>query len=180
MIRRGTIGYVDGAPFEPWLNVYDRRDPLAFGDHPAVARAASDEPPLVRRRFPIRLGRWARLLLWFFGVNEGNAHVDLGHELDASFGFFRLTTPVSNIARWRIEGPWLWVRAIGVRRSIRRGDLTFGGNHLGGVRLDFREPAGEGFLRTRTLYVTVADLEGLAGALAEMGVPGEGARRRRA
>jgi hypothetical protein len=129
------------------------------------------------RRFPIRIGRRSRPLLRLFGVRDGNAYVDLDGELDAHFGFFRVSTPVSNIASWRIEGPWLWITAIGVRTSIRHRDVTFGGSHHGGVRVDFKERVRFGFLWIPALYVTVEDLEGLAAALAARGIPGEDARK---
>ena len=129
-------------------------------------------------RFPIRIGPRSRLLLrLLFGVKPENAYVDLGDELDARFGWSRIRTPVSNIARWRIEGPWLWITAIGVRRGFLRHDLSFGGNQEGGVRLDFKEPVNYFFLRPPILYVTVADLDGLAEALAQAGIPGEDARK---
>ena len=130
------------------------------------------------RRFPIRLGRRSRPLLLLFGVRRSNAWVELNGELDARFGFFRLRTPVANLASWRIEGPWLWITAIGVRRSVRHGDVTFGGSHRGGVRLDFHESVPLGPLAVPALYVTVEDLDGLAQALRERGIPGEDARRR--
>jgi len=95
----------------------------------------------------------------------------------ASFGFSTFRTPIGNISRWRIEGPWSWFTAIGVRRSIRHGDVTFGGNHRGGVRLEFHEPVRWTIFRVPALYVTVADLEGLVSALAERGIPGEDTRR---
>ena len=101
-----------------------------------------------------------------------------GDELDAHFGFFRIHTPVTNIASWRVEGPWHWITAIGVRRSVRHGDVTFGGSHRGGVRVDFRDTVRLGRLRVPALYVTVEDLEGLAATLAARGIPGEDARRR--
>jgi hypothetical protein len=132
---------------------------------------------MAERRFPIRLGARSRPLLRVFGVADGNAYVELDGDLDARFGFFRARTPFSNITSWRIEGPWLWITAIGVRRSIRHGDLTFGGNHKGGVRLDFREPVRVGPLHVPALYVTVGDLEGLGSALTARGIPGDDARR---
>lgn len=135
---------------------------------------------MTRRRFPIRIGRRSRPLLRLFGVRDGNAYVDLNGELDARFGFFRVSTPVANIASWRIEGPWLWITAIGVRTSLRHRDVTFGGSHRGGVRIDFRERVRFGFLRIPALYVTVEDLEGLGAALAERGISGEDARKQRA
>lgn len=131
------------------------------------------------RRFPIRVGRRSRPLLRLFGVGSANACVDLSDEFDARFGWFRIRVPVSDIVSWRIEGPWRWVTAIGVRLSIRHRDLTFGGTPRGGVRVDFREPVRIGALRIPALYVTVDDLEGLAEALTEHGIGGLDARTRR-
>ena len=131
---------------------------------------------MTSQRFSIRLGRKSRPVLLLFGVRESNAYVDLNDRLDARFGFFRISTPVDNISRWRIEGPWRWITAIGVRRSVRHGDVSFGGNQRGGLRIDFREPVKWGMLRPPALYVTVADLDGLAAALAARGIPGEDAR----
>lgn len=132
------------------------------------------------RRFPIELGARSRgLLRVLFGVTPENAYVDLGDELDARFGHGRLRTPVGNIASWRIEGPWLWITAIGIRRGFRDGVFTFGGTPKGGVRMDFREPVPVmRFFHVPALYVTVEDLEGLAAALTDRGIPGEDARRR--
>ncbi len=131
------------------------------------------------RRFPIRVGSKSRPLLLLFGVRATNAYVDLGTELDAHFGLYRMHTPVENIVRWRLEGPWLWLTAIGVRMGIPNGDLTFGGNHHGGVRLDFRDKVRWGPFKVPTFYVTVEDMEGLGAALAARGIPGEDARKGR-
>jgi hypothetical protein len=129
-------------------------------------------------RFPVRVGRKSWPVLMFFGVRPSNAWVELNDELDARFGRFRIRTPIDNIASWRIEGPWLWITAIGVRRSIRHADVTFGGSPHGGVRLNFREPVGLGSLRVPALYVTVDDLDGMAAELARRGIPGTDARKR--
>lgn len=131
------------------------------------------------RRFPISIGRRSRPLLRLFGVRDGNAYVDLGEEMDARFGWAHLRTPVSNIESWRIEGPWLWVTAIGVRRSIRHGDFTFGGTPRGGVRMDFNVPVLAMGFSVPALYVTVEDLEGFAAALSARGIPGLDARQPR-
>jgi hypothetical protein len=131
------------------------------------------------QRFPIRIGARSRPLLLLFGVRAGNAYVDLDGEFDARFGFYRVHTPLANIASWRIEGPWRWITAIGVRTSIRHRDLTFGGSPHGGVRVDFKAPIRFGFYEIPALYVTVDDLEGLAAALAARGIPGVDARTRR-
>jgi hypothetical protein len=134
---------------------------------------------MAAQRFPIRLGPRSRPLLRLFGVRDGNAFVALDGELDARFGWFHMTTPTSNIASWRIEGPWLWITAIGVRTSLRCRDVTFAGNPAGGVRIDFRERVPFGPIGMRALYVTVADLEGLGAALRERGIDGVDARKPR-
>lgn len=136
-------------------------------------------PEAVVRRFPFLLGRRSRPLLRLFGVKDGNAYVDLGAEMDARFGWAHLRTPVSNIESWRIEGPWLWITAIGVRRSIRHHDFTFAGTPRGGVRMDFREPVRAMGFTVPALYVTVEDLEGFAAALSARGIPGLDARTKR-
>ena len=87
-----------------------------------------------------------------------------------------MTTSVGNVASWRIEGPWHWITAIGVRRSIRHGDIAFDGTHTGGVRLDFHEPVRFGPFLQMALYVTVEDLGGFATALASLGIAGTDAR----
>jgi len=124
-------------------------------------------------RYTIRVGRRSRLLLRiFFGVRASNAYVELGdHELDARFGWFRLRTSMGNLASWRIEGPWLWITAIGVRTSLRHRDVTFGGSPHGGVRIDFKERVPFLFYRTPALYATVEDLAALAAALSARGLP---------
>lgn len=126
----------------------------------------------------MRLGRRSRPLLLLFGVRSSNAYVDLDGDLEAHFGFFHVRTPVTNISSWRIEGPWPWLTAIGVRRSVRHGDVTFGGSHRGGVRIDFSQRVPLGPLRVPALYVTVEDLEGFGAALTGHGIPGEDGRTR--
>ena len=133
---------------------------------------------MMSRHFPFRVGERSRPLLRLFGVRAGSAFVEVTDDFDAHFGRFRVRTPLSNIVSWRIEGPWLWITAIGVRLSIRHRDLTFGGSPRGGVRVDFRDPVRIGRIRIPALYVTVEDLDGLAAALTERGIPGEDARRR--
>jgi hypothetical protein len=132
------------------------------------------------QRFPIRLGPRSRPFLRLFGVRgQDDAWVEVDGSLDARFGFGRVRTPIDNVTSWRIEGPWLWITAIGIRRSLRHGDVTFGGDPHGGVRLDFREPIRFGPFRMPALYVTVDDLAGFAAALRERGIDGEDARRAR-
>ena len=119
-------------------------------------------------------------MLRLFGVRgPQDAWVELrDDDLEARFGLFGASTSVSNISGWRIEGPWAWITAIGVRRSVRHADITFGGSPHGGVRLDFVDRVPVGPFRAPALYVTVDDLDGLAAALRERGIQGVEARTR--
>lgn len=135
-------------------------------------------------RYPIRVGRKSRLFLRVaFGVRADDAWIELGDGPDdplrVRFGWWPFETTMGNVVRWRIEGPWRWITAIGYRRSIRHGDLTFGGSPHGGVRIDFRTPVPWLLFRIPAIYVPADDLEALAAALAARGIPGEDVRGRR-
>ncbi len=129
-------------------------------------------------RFPIRIGRRsAPLLRLVFGVTADSAWAAVGDGLmTARFGRFEFRVPVANITRWRIEGPWRWITAIGVRRSIRHADFSFAGSPRGGVRMDFATPVRWSGFSVPAFYVGVEDLEAFAAELAALGIPGEDAR----
>ena len=147
-------------------------------------------------RFPIRLGARSRpLLRLLFGARPENAYAELpdggvepadagdrgNHageaELLIRFGRASFRTPLSNIERYRIEGPFVWLKAIGIRRSIRGGDVSFAGSPHGGVRMDLRQPVRWTIFRVPAVYVGADDLDSFARALQERGIPGVDARR---
>jgi hypothetical protein len=130
--------------------------------------------------FPIRLQRGLWPILLLFGVRPAVAFVRLdGDRLVARFGFFGARIPLADIARWDITGPYRWWRAVGVRATIGKPELTFGGSAHGGVCLHLREPVRIARLGVRDLYLTVDDLEGFGAALAARGIPGEDLRAKR-
>jgi hypothetical protein len=134
------------------------------------------------QRFPIRLDPRFGWVLRIFGVRAGNAWVDVGPTtLESRFGWSHVTAPLSSIERWSIEGPWSPLTAMGVRRGIIKADITFGGSPHGGVRVDFREGQHPKYaiFHPPAFYFTFDDLEGLAAALAEQGIPGEDRRKNR-
>ncbi len=136
---------------------------------------------MASERFPIRLGRRSRAFLRLYGVKPELAFVEIGAEpastLHVQFGRVSFETPVGNVSRWQIEGPFHWLTAIGIRRSIRHGDVSFAGSAHGGVRLDFHEPVRWSFFRVPAIYIGADDLEALAAALTDRGIPGGDARR---
>lgn len=133
---------------------------------------------MARLRFPIRIGRRSRGFVRLWTARPETSYVDVNDELDVRFGRFRLRTPVANISSWRIEGPFRWITAIGLRRSVRHADVSFAGSPHGGVRIDFKEIVRWGFLRVPAIYVGVDDLEGLAAELDRRGISGTDARAR--
>jgi len=132
-------------------------------------------------RYPIRVGARSRLLLRIaFGVTPGRAWAEIADgRIQVRFGRFSFTAPVSDVVGWRIEGPWPWITAIGLRRSVRHGDISFAGSPRGGVRVDFRAPVRWWRLGVPATYYGVQDLEGFAAELAALGIPGEDARTAR-
>jgi hypothetical protein len=131
-------------------------------------------------RYPIRVGSRSRLLLRvLFGVTRERAWAEIGNGVvRVRFGWWELAVPIATVASWRIEGPWAWITAIGVRRSIRHGDVSFVGSPRGGVRLDFRSPVRWGILKVPAVYYGVEDLDGFAAELTGLGIRGEDARTR--
>jgi hypothetical protein len=132
------------------------------------------------QRFPIRIGRRsAGVLRLLFGVRPESAWADVGEGwLVVRYGRTVLRTELANARRWRIEGPWRWVTAIGIRRSLRHGDVSFAGSPHGGVRIDFVHPVRWGPFKVPAIYVGADDLEAFAAALSLAGIDGEDARRR--
>jgi hypothetical protein len=133
---------------------------------------------VARLRFPIRIGLRSRGVVRLWTARPDTAFVEVGDELAVTFGRFRLRTPIENIESWRIEGPFRWITAIGVRMSVRHGDVSFAGSPHGGVRIDLKQRVPFGFLRVPAIYVGVDDLEGLAAELARRGITGTDARTR--
>jgi hypothetical protein len=108
-------------------------------------------------------------LLLAFGLRRRRDGVTLTTEgtVLATFGFFRLATPLANVTGAHITRDYRWWTAFGVRASRADDGLTFGTNHNGGVCMHFAEKVPSRLRRSghSALTVTVADLEGLARAL---------------
>jgi hypothetical protein len=87
--------------------------------------------------------------------------------LVATFGLFKIRTPVSNVTGAHITRGYRWWTAVGVRMSGVDDGLTFGTNHDAGVCIHFAAKVPSALRRRghSALTVTVADLEGLTAAL---------------
>ena len=87
--------------------------------------------------------------------------------LVATFGLFKVATPLSNIAGAHITRNYRRWTAFGVRMSRADDGLTFGTNHAAGVCIHFEESVPSPLRKSghSALTVTVADLEALTTAL---------------
>ena len=87
--------------------------------------------------------------------------------LVATFGLFKISTPLSNVTGAHITRNYRWWTAFGVRMSGVDDGLTFGTNHDGGVCIHFAQKVPSPLRRSghSALTATVADLEGLTAEL---------------
>lgn len=107
-----------------------------------------------------------------FGVTPAKAWVEVEDgQLRTRFGPWRLETPLTNVERTEVTGPYLVVKTAGpARLALTDTGLTFASNRDRGVSITFRDRVrGSGpyrLLKHSELTVTVEDLDGLVAALA--------------
>jgi hypothetical protein len=105
-------------------------------------------------------------------VTPERAWVNLRREeLEARYGPWRVRTPMSNIARIEVTGPYAFLKTAGpARLGITDRGLTFASNGDRGVCVTFHSPVPGidpfGRIRHPELTVTVLDVDGLVEALA--------------
>jgi hypothetical protein len=133
-------------------------------------------------RFVLRADAPWRWILRLMGVRPGAAQVELTADgrVVATFGPFRVATPVSNVRDFHLTGPYRWWRAIGPRGSGADRGFTFGTSTRDGVCLCFDDWPPARYVRggrMESLTVTVADPDALAGALRRRGIAGTDERR---
>jgi hypothetical protein len=107
-----------------------------------------------------------------FGVTPGRAGVEVGNgRFVARYGLWRVDTALGNVAGCEVSGPYrIWTTIGPAHLSLADHGLTFASNRRRGLCVRFKEPVAglepTGRLRHPGLTVTVADVEGLAAALA--------------
>jgi hypothetical protein len=122
-------------------------------------------------RFDFAFAPGYRLPAALFGVRPATAWVEVrDSELDARYGPWRVTTPMSNIARIAITGPYAYPKTVGPPRlAITDRGLSFTPNGDRGVLICFAVPVRGldpfGLVRHPELTVGVAEPERLVGCL---------------
>ena len=121
--------------------------------------------------FPYDVDSRFSLLLQGAGLRPSRHGVTLTDDgrFVATFSFFRVDTPLANIADAHVTRNYRWWTAIGARASLADDGLTFGTNNHAGVCVHFHDKVKRvvGFRDHSALTVTVADVDGLVAALAE-------------
>ena len=107
------------------------------------------------------------LLPWLLRPTRDGVTLSDDGAFVATFGLFKVTTPITNISDAHITRKYRWWTAFGVRMSRADDGLTFGTNHNAGVCIHFGERVPSALRRRghSALTVTVADLDGLTRAL---------------
>lgn len=108
---------------------------------------------------------------WTLGARPGRDGVTLTDDrrFVATYGRFRLETPLDNVVGGHITRHYHWYKAVGTRLSFVDDGLTFGTSTEAGVCVHFTERVRRvlGFRDHSALTVTVADPEGLVAAIGE-------------
>ncbi len=106
-----------------------------------------------------------------FAVGPSTAWVEVGSDrLEARFGPWRVSTPITNILNAAITGPYAFLKTAGpARLAITDGGLTFASNGSQGVLITFGRPVRGidpvGLIRHRELTVTVREPDRLLALL---------------
>lgn len=120
--------------------------------------------------FPYLLDkRWSALFLTLGVRDSDGVTVTAKGELVATYGRFKVTTTLDNVNHTEVTGPHRWYTAVGLRLSFADDGITFGTNHRKGLSIAFvkKVPRVIGLRKHSTLWVSVADPEGLAKAIAQ-------------
>ncbi|MEQ9366751.1 MAG: hypothetical protein RIF32_21105 [Leptospirales bacterium] len=120
------------------------------------------------QRFPYKFDHSWNALFFSLGVSKDDGvQLTADGRLVATFGRWRVETPLDNIASTEIDGPHQWFMAVGLRLAFTNDGLTFGTNHRRGVSIRFHEriPKVFGFRDHSMLWVSVEDCAGLAAAI---------------
>jgi hypothetical protein len=147
----------------PTVAIRLRRRGLSIWNYPILRR-----PRFVADFFPYAVDKRLAPFWLPFGLRPGRDGVTISDDkFRATFGFFAMETPLSNIDGAHITRDYRWWTAAGVRASLADRGLTFGTNPAAGVCVHFRDPVPSPLRRKGhpALTVTVADLDGLVDRL---------------
>ena len=134
----------------------------------AAIRQAGEDADMTQE-FRYAIDMWYLPVILPFGLKPKTDGVFLTDDggFVATFGFFTIATPLTNITEAHITRNYRWWTAFGVRGSMADDGLSFGTNHSAGVCIHFAEKVPSRLRKSghSALTVTVRDLDGLVVAL---------------
>ena len=142
---------------------------------PVAPPPSASEP----RRFGFRLPPITHAILVLWGVIKApEVSVD-AQQITVRFGWFKSSFLISDMVRFELDGPYTWWRALAVRHTAFKTDISYCTDERGAVRIYLKSQrrvlwAGHVDL----VYLGVEDLQGLADTLRGLGIPGEDKRNR--
>jgi hypothetical protein len=145
----------------------------------AAETATIASPDQAPRTFGFRMPLLTRAFLIPWGMFRRPTVTLDGTEIRVRFGFFRLDVLLTDIERYEIDGPYHWWRAIAVRHTLNKTDVSYCTDERGAVRLYLKTQRHAFWARhVDQVYLGVEDLLGLADELRRRGIPGEDKRRK--
>ena len=109
------------------------------------------------------------LVLFGLRAKTDGVTVEQDGQFSATFGWFHLETPISNVEGAHVTNDYRLWTAVGARTSWVDDGLTFGTNTNAGVCVHFKEKVPSLFRRKghSALTVTVREVEGLVRTLGQ-------------
>lgn len=146
-----------------------------------AAPLAPPPPPSGPRTFGFRLPTITHAILVPWGVIKPPAVTLDDQGINVRFGWFHSTIPFADVVRFELDGPYWWWRALAVRHTMFKTDISYCTDGRGAVRLYLASQRKIHWARhVDQVYLGVEDLEGLAEELRRRGIQGEDKRRTKA
>ena len=143
-----------------------------------VTAAPAPSPASGPRIFGFRLPPITHALLVPWGLIKAPTVTLDATRITVRFGFFRSGYLLSDVARFELDGPYTWWRALAVRHTFFTTDISYCTDERGAVRLYLKSLRRVHWARScDQVYLGVEDLDGLADALRGLGIPGEDKRK---
>lgn len=142
-----------------------------------VTAPVAPPPPGEARRFGFHLPAITRVLIspWLLWKTP-EVTLD-AHAVNVDFGWFHSRFELADIERFELSGPFWWWRALAVRNTLFKTDMSYCTDGRGALRIFLRTQRPVHWVRhIDNVYLGVEDLEGLADELKRRGIPGEDKR----
>lgn len=146
-------------------------DPAATDAIPRAAGTAPYGVQMTPERFAFEFAPSYLAAGRVFGINPRSCWVEVSEQrLDARFGPWRVSTPITNVVSAAVTGPYAFLKTAGpARLAITDRGLTFATNGSEGVLIKFARPVRGldpmGLLRHPELTMTVRETDRLVGLL---------------